>query len=326
MKSWSELESVQPLAFKILTNSIRNNRISHAYLINGQQGTGKKTLANLFVMSMFCQDRNDVEPCFECLACKRVMSGNHPDVYWIEKDGNSIKNEQVDTLRKEFSYASNESNRRIYVINDAETLTVNAANRLLKFLEEPVIETTAILLTSNVQSVIPTIRSRCQLLDLLPIDKESMQGKLIDLEIDENNAHLLSALTNNLDEAIIYNDEAKVYVARDLVVQLIEMLVHNYDERFLFIHQHWLTNFKDRKDIDVALDILLLACNDIVKHQIDSEDVESSLLPSETISKAAYKFTQRRLLEGIKSILATKQKLRQNINPTLAMEEFVLRL
>src|SRR5699024_10257168 len=97
----------------------------------------------------------------------------------------SIKNEQIDYLRKEFSYSSLESTRKIYIIDDAQTLTNQAANRLLKFLEEPLIETTAILLTDNVQAIIPTIRSRCQLIDLNPLDTTVLQDKMMESNLSK---------------------------------------------------------------------------------------------------------------------------------------------
>src|SRR5699024_6253095 len=104
MKTWRELEEDQPLATKILTNSIKKHRISNAYLIQGDRGTGKKSLAKLLAMTLFCESSDGLEPCQSCPVCQRVDSGNHPDVHWIEPDGNSIKNDQIKLLRKEFAY------------------------------------------------------------------------------------------------------------------------------------------------------------------------------------------------------------------------------
>src|SRR5690625_944111 len=170
METWQKLKQVQPVATQILMNSLRHDRVSHAYLIQGMRGTGKKTLATLLAMTLFCLNKNGLEPCQTCHECKRIISKNHPDVYWVEPEGQSIKKEQIDDLVKEFSYTTFESNRKIYIISGSELLTINAANRILKFLEEPEIETTAILLTDNLNANIETIQSRCQILNLQQID------------------------------------------------------------------------------------------------------------------------------------------------------------
>src|SRR5690606_18903914 len=128
----------------MLMNSIKRNRVSHAYLINGEHGTGKEEFALLIAKVLFCLERNEVEPCQKCINCKRIESRNHPDVHWIEPEGKSIKKEQIENLQKEFTYSGLESNQKVYVIKEADTLTVNASNRILKFLEEPTRQTTAI--------------------------------------------------------------------------------------------------------------------------------------------------------------------------------------
>src|SRR5699024_877840 len=145
MQTWEEIAKVQPLASKIITNSILKKRMSHAYLLQGENGTGKEAIALLIAKGLFCE-RDSLEPCNTCLSCSRIASGNHPDVHWIAPQEQSIKKEQIEHLQKEFTYSGFESNQKVYIIEDAETLTINASNRILKFLEEPKIQTTAILL------------------------------------------------------------------------------------------------------------------------------------------------------------------------------------
>lgn len=328
MQTWNDLQSIQPLATKIMMNSITRNRISHAYLFQGSRGTGKKSFATLLAMTLLCKDRQDIEPCQACHTCKRIMTRNHPDVHWIEPEGRTIKNEQIDLLRKEFVYTGLETTRKIYIISEAEALTVNAANRILKFLEEPDMETTAILLTDNGQSIIPTIRSRCQIIDLQPLDQAAFQYRLTQLEnesINENNARLLSALTNNIDDAITYHQEATIYQTRDIVTQLIYELLTNYDERYLFVHQKWFTQLKDRKDQEQGLDLLIIAMNDIVHFQMGREEHTFLFQPGDgLLQRAVNQFTQKRLLQMLKDLLHARQKLNQNVHPTLVMEQLVL--
>src|SRR5690625_143660 len=327
MDTWAELSKVQPVASKIFVNSLRENRVSHAYLIQGMRGTGKKSIANLLAMTLFCEERDSVEPCHHCHSCRRVVSGNHPDVHWLEREKQTIGKEQVDEFVKEFAYTGFESNKKMYIIPEAETLTVNAANRLLKFLEEPDMDTTAVLLTDNINAIIPTIRSRCQILDLQPLDELRFQTKLVNLQISENNARFISALTNNIDDAINYHEEELVYKIRDIVKQMIEITIVKYNERFLFLHKEMLTLLKGRNELELALDIFLLAFKDIINIQIDRKSPPYFFQENDTlVTQATNHFHQERVLKIVSIILEAKQRLKQNVHPTLVMEDFVLQL
>src|SRR5699024_5365457 len=122
VETWAEMEEIQPLASKMITNSIRKRRVSHAYLIQGARGTVKEAISLLIAKSLFCELMSGVEHCNECNNCKRIASGNHPDVHWIVPDGQSIKIEQIRHLQKEFIYSGLESTKKVYIIKGAETL------------------------------------------------------------------------------------------------------------------------------------------------------------------------------------------------------------
>lgn len=327
MKTWSEMAEIQPLASKIITNSIKKDRISHAYLIQGERGTGKEAIALLLVKGLFCSDKINIDPCNECLECKRIDSGNHPDVHWIEPDGQSIKIEQIRNLQKEFSYSGLESNRKVYVIKGSDTLTLNAANRILKFLEEPNEKTTAIMLTENSQSIIPTIRSRCQIVDLQPLNPSVFQDELIKSGVSEKNSILISALTNNLAEAITLSEDEWFAQARKLVLQLVDTYVKKPTDLFLFLHQHWLPHFKERGQQEQGLDLLLLAFKDILYSHIDhGESMVVFTQGEERLAQALHNFSQENLLSILHALLTAKQKLKQNVNPTLVMEQLALHI
>lgn len=327
METWNEIMEVQPLAGKILTNSMRRGRISHAYLITGERGTGKASIAQQFAKSIFCNHKDGVEPCHQCHECKRIGSGNHPDLHWIEPEGQSIKKEQIDHLQKEFTYSGLESNKKMYVVKQAETLTLNAANRILKFLEEPNRETTAILLTGNSQTIIPTIRSRCQVLDLAPLNPIQFQQQLINYGISEANAKLFSAMTNNIDEAARWNEDEWFARARKLMVQLIEKFVEKPDDVFLFIHSQWLPHFKERDELEYGMDLLLLAFKDILMSHIGyDEAIVAFGKSSEKLESFMLAFAKEDILEILQAILEAKQKLKQNVHPTLVMEQLALHI
>ncbi|WP_060680996.1 DNA polymerase III subunit delta' [Virgibacillus halodenitrificans] len=327
MKTWAEVADIQPLAGKILMNSMKKNRISHAYLLQGKRGTGKENIARLLAKGLFCKEKNGIEPCHSCTECKRIDSGNHPDVHWVIPEGQSIKIEQIRNLQKEFTYSGLESNQKVYIIQGAETLTTNAANRILKFLEEPSKQTTAIMLTENSQSILPTIRSRCQIIDLKPLNTRDFQQQLLEQGMTNKNAALMSALTNNLNEAFEMSNDEWFASARKIVVQLVEMFVTNPKDVFLFVHNHWINHFKDKTEQEQGMDLLLLAFKDILYYQIGNE---SSLvfftLDDELLQKAAMSFSQHMLIETLDAVLQAKRKLKQNVQPTLVIEQLALQI
>ncbi|MBP1970334.1 DNA polymerase-3 subunit delta' [Virgibacillus natechei] len=327
MKTWSEVAEVQPLASKIITNSIKKDRISHAYLLQGGRGTGKEAIALLLAKDLFCEYKAAAEPCNACNACKRITSGNHPDVHWIEPEGQSIKIEQIKNLQKEFTYSGLESNKKVYVIKAADTLTSNAANRILKFLEEPSKQTTAIMLTENSQWIIPTIRSRCQVIDLQPLNPISFENRLVEEGMTKANAVLMRALTNNLDDAFAMNDDEWFASARKLMVQLVGVFSNNPEDVFLFIHNHWVTHFKERKEQEQGLDLLLLAFKDILYYHIGNEDSMVFFAANdEVLEKAAMSFSQEKLVTVLNEILQAKRNLKQNVHPTLVIEQLTLQI
>lgn len=327
MQTWTEMTNTQPLASKILINSIKKGRISHAYLIQGARGTGKRSIARLLAKTLFCEHKDSIDPCHQCHVCKRITSGNHPDIHWLKPDGQSIKIEQIRNLQKEFTYSGLESSQKVYVIEGADTLTINAANRILKFLEEPHQQTTAIMLTENIQSIIPTIRSRCQIIDLQPLNPTHFQNKLIELDIAAEDARLLSALTNDLNEAILLKEDKWFAQARKIMLQLIHTYITNPVDAFLFIHEYWLPHFKERDQQERGLDLLLLAFKDILYFHIGYKESMVVYSPDDSIlERAMMTFSQEKLLDILNALLKAKRKLKQNVHPTLVMEQLTLHI
>ena len=153
-----------------LQNAIQMGKISHAYIFNGEVGAGKKMLASAFAMALQCE-KHGTDPCMECDSCKRALSKNHPDIITITHEKpNSIGIEDIRIqLIDDVSIKPYTGPYKIYILNEAEKLTLQAQNALLKTIEEPPAYAVILLLTSNADSLLPTISSRCVTLNLRPV-------------------------------------------------------------------------------------------------------------------------------------------------------------
>ncbi|MCT2534280.1 DNA polymerase III subunit delta' [Aquibacillus koreensis] len=326
MNTWSDMAMTQPLVSKMLTNSISKDRVSHAYLFHGSKGTGKLAIALLLAKSIFCKNKELGEPCNKCKDCQRIETGNHPDVHKIIPDGKSIKKDQILHLQKEFTYTGLESNQKVYIIVDADKMTNNASNRLLKFLEEPSKMATAMLLTENSQSILQTIRSRCQIMSLQPFNPSLVQEKLQEKGLSGANAKLMAALTNNIYAAMKLSEDEWFANARKLVVQLVEVLQAKPEESMLFIHNHWMPHFKERDQLHQGLDLLILWFKDMIYKHIENEDAIIYVNHMDKLEQFSMHWSRQHAIGHLYKIMEAKRKIDQNVHPALVMEQLTLQI
>ena len=164
-----------------LQNAIRLGKVSHAYLFGGEHGSGKKLLASLFAMTLQCQEHG-IEPCMKCASCKKALNKNHPDIINITHEKpNSIGIDEIrDQLINDVGIKPYESPYKIYIVNDADKLTLQAQNALLKTIEEPPAYAVVMLLADNPDALLPTITSRCVILSLKPVGDRLVKDYLMD--------------------------------------------------------------------------------------------------------------------------------------------------
>ncbi|MED1206028.1 DNA polymerase III subunit delta' [Heyndrickxia acidicola] len=325
--TWDELKNVQPLAAKVLKNGILKKRLAHAYLFEGERGTGKQEAGVLLAKSLFCLEPQDsINPCGGCTNCRRIENGNHPDVHFVEPDGLSIKKEQIRNLQQEFAKSGVESKKKLYMVVHADKMTINAANSLLKFLEEPNSETIAILITEQIQRILPTILSRCQVVSFKPFPSHYLKTKLLESGVNPNISLLLSTITNNKQEAILLNNDEWFAQARILVLKLYEALKKDSLYAMVSLQEDWISHFSEKQQLDLGLDLLLYIYKDLLSHQIGDE--EQLLYPDRQSEFEAdsLQLSPRSLSEKMTAILEAKRKLNANMNPQLLMEQLVLKL
>ena len=162
---------------RTLTNAIRQDRTAHAYLFVGPRGVGKTTLARIFAKAMNCEQPRAGEPCCECESCKSIAADNSMDVVEIDAASHNSAQEMRD-LAEEVMHAPVSSRYKVYIIDEVHMLTKQAWNALLKTIEEPPAHVKFIFATTEVHQVLPTIISRCQRFDLLPIPTRLIAGRL----------------------------------------------------------------------------------------------------------------------------------------------------
>ncbi len=165
------------IAVKSLTNSLKNNKLSHAYLVVSEDSLYCDEFILQFVKAVFCLDNNskDFKNCGKCKNCISIEHNNYVDFYKVDTE-TSIKKEEIQLLKKEFSIKSYYG-KKIYWIKDIEKMTDQAANSLLKFLEEPEEDIIAILSCKNTSAILPTIISRCQQIKLVGKKEEKLEEK-----------------------------------------------------------------------------------------------------------------------------------------------------
>ncbi|MGX6446317.1 DNA polymerase III subunit delta' [Neobacillus sp. K501] len=327
VKTWDQLEELQPTVLKMFKNSMLKNRVAHAYLLEGIRGTGKREIGLLMTKALFCDSLVEgFKPCENCSNCRRINSGNHPDVHIVEPDGQSIKVNQIRELQTEFAKKGVESSRKVYLLEHADKMSTSAANSLLKFLEEPNSATTAFLLTEQPQQILPTILSRCQILSFQPLSPQTMIGQLIENGVDPLKAPLLAHLTNSLEEAYQLNVDDWFAQAQKIVLKLYEVLKKNPLEAMVTLQGDWFSHFKEKEQINRGLDLLLLIFKDLLYIQLDKEEQIVFKSESGRLRQFALTTSGRRLSDQMSAILEAKRKLAANMNPQLMMEELVLTL
>ena len=201
-----------------LVKSLNNNQISHSYLFIGIEGIGKKLIATEFAKAILCL--NDKKYCNNCKSCIEFDSDNNPDFLYIEPDGNSIKIDQIREMQKKLQEKPIISKNKVYIINNADKMTTEAQNSLLKTLEEPPEFVTIILIGSNENMFLTTIKSRCMILHFNKIDDNQMKKYLKENQgLNEVTQNMLELFQGSIGKAIELKDKQNEYLELEKIIE-----------------------------------------------------------------------------------------------------------
>ena len=188
-----------------LQGALETQKVSHAYIINGEKSSGKEFIARIFATALQCE-QGDIEPCGQCHSCRQALSGNQPDIIYVSHEKpNTISVDDIRTqVNNDVAIKPYSSRYKVYIINEAEKMTPQAQNALLKTLEEPPEYAVILLLVSNVNTLLPTILSRCVLLNMKPV-RDALVKKYL-MEEMQVSCHQLE---NGVAQEKVYQDFGK---------------------------------------------------------------------------------------------------------------------
>ena len=298
----------QRFAKKYLSNSIKSNMISHAYMFEGPSGVGKNTIARELATTLL-----EMENLF-----------NSPDYIEITPDGNSIKIAQIRKLQSDILVKPYKS-YKIYVIDEDQKMTVEAQNALLKTLEEPPKYAIIILITNNKESLLDTIKSRCEIIKFTPIPLVEVADYLTQTGVDKNRASLLANFSRgSMQKAIELSESEDFHIMRDEVQKYVETFLTGSMLDIMDI-QNSIEKYKD--NITNVLDLLVNYFRDII---MVKENVDSSMIINLDrlvfIKNMSTKITYSQLSKIIDIIEETKNKLRSNCNFNISIQVMTLNI
>lgn len=250
----------QVLAYKIINSSLINNRLSHAYLIETNGCDDAYNFVKSFVKAIICPKHyTNNKQCGDCSICQRIDDNNYTEFKVIDTDGMWLKKEQIIDLQMDFSTVGIEGGTRVYVIKNCEKMNASTANSLLKFLEEPNPNIVAILMVNNIEMLLDTIVSRCQLIKLIPNNSYTNSLDKVKYLICNGNEDLINFVVDNNIVDIVFN--------------FIDVVSKNRYDGIVGANKLWHKYIQKRDEVAVAIDIIINIYYDCLKYLLGNDNL-----------------------------------------------------
>lgn len=303
---------------------LHSERMPHALLFTGPAGIGKMKVANTLSAAALCSSAEQT-PCGVCQSCRSIASNSHPDLLTVRTDGTTIKIEQIRQLQSELAFAPYLENRRVCIIEDAERMTAQAANSILKTLEEPQGSILFILISASRQLLLETIISRCLAVAFQPLPQEILIQALCARGFAQNQAAVAARLSGGKMGKALTLLEPEGLAKRDQAAELVQALPQS-EMKFVW-NMAAIFDKLERRDFLSLLEYLSLILRDmlmIVSRQ-DSRLLFNIDL-EERLTMQAESWSERALIRALKEVTTCRQALQANANPRLTGEALLIKL
>lgn len=310
-----------------LQNALSTGKISHAYIINGEKSSGKEFIAKIFAMALQCE-AGGVEPCNECRSCKQTLSKNQPDIIYVSHEKpNTISVDDVrGQVNNDVGIKPYSSKYKVYIINEAEKMTPQAQNAILKTLEEPPAYAVIILLVSNINTLLPTILSRCVTLNMKPVRDELVKKYLMEeLQVPDYKADVCVAFARgNVGKAKLLAASEEFDNIKSEAISLLKYIKEMEMQEIIAAIKK-INEFK--LEIQDYFDIIAIWYRDVLLFKA-TNDANELVFREEisTIRKCAGRSSYEGIERVINALSTAKKRLDANVNFDLVMELLLLEI
>lgn len=314
------LQEKQPIVYNILNNALNANKLAHAYLFGGVKGSLQDEVALLLVQSLFCEE--SAWACGECPICKRLENNVYPDMIVLDGSVSSIKKADVLDLQQRFSMTSLEKYvYKIFIIKDAHNMTSGAANSLLKFLEEPTPNVLGVLISDEIEAILPTVISRCQVINFRQLSYLDNLELAKANNIDDLNAYYYAKVVSN---HLSLNDfmESEAFQIFTLTFENFVNLFDTKPDLALYKIHSILINNKDKDLVNMAyalfIDMVIVFFGDVI---IPSP--KANVWYDESVLRYRNNVNYSEILQVV---LESKSQLGRSVNLALAVDQMFYNL
>ena len=310
----------------ILKQAMSQNRVGHAYLFSGLNAVGKKTVALEFALALNCEKAQEkLDSCGECSSCLKIKHNNHPDIFFVEAEGQFIRINAIREIQEQMTFKPMEGKSRVFILNDADKMNDTAANALLKSLEEPSPGNILILVTDRPYTMPATIISRCNHMRFNPLKIDTVAQFLIArADMEKQKALLLAGLSGgSIGQALELNkDDLIVYRA-----EIFKLLTNTKKSDPLSLLTFASFFGQDKREIKQGFDILKTCFRDaLIYKETQKEGMLINQDNSSLIAEIAGRLTGLQIIRNIELVEKAGETIEHNVNKSLTLETMAFKL